>query len=100
MTIQPSQDLSDLSVNELYSVYLAIARCDHLWRRKSLYGGNEPPKGQCDLRPLGREQFVQRFEKAKTFVGGELMLRQRLAKQVAAYSIDLKEVLQSSRLAS
>ena len=98
MAIESHQEMADLTVDELYLVYLAIAQCDHQWRRQSLYGGRQLPKNQCDLRPLDREQFVQRFKKAKTFVGGELMLRQRLARQAATYDIDLSTALSAPKV--
>ena len=97
MSIESSDDLLTLSVEELYAVYLAIAEQDHIWRMQSLYGGALPPQVHSLPRALERDEFEQRISKARTFVGGELMLRQRLARQASAYNVDVRAVISQYR---
>ena len=100
MAIQPLANLADLSIAELYRVYLAIARSDHKWRVQAVYGNGDPPAGHCELRPIAYEQFEERFAKAQSLVQGEQLFRQRLARQAAAYRVDVTAELASIRKAA
>ncbi len=93
MAINSLADLSDLSFTELYAVYLAIARSDHQWRVQTLHGQQRPPLGYVEFRPLSESQFHDRLKKAQTIAGGESMLRSRLARQAAAYEVDVEAEL-------
>lgn len=100
MAIQSLADLSGLSFTELYAVYLAIARSDHDWRVQTLYGQAGPPTGHVQFRPLSEQQFRDRVEKAQTICGGDSMLRSRLARQAAAYHVDVRAELAQLRQAA
>ena len=93
MPFESLHDLSTLSSDELYMVYLAIARADHQWRVRALYGDTAPPAGHNEFRPLSRELFSERLATAKTMVGGESVLRQRLSRQAAAYGVNVEAEL-------
>lgn len=97
MAIDALTDLSDLSCTELYTVYLAIARSDHQWRLETMYGGQKPPQGRVEFRPLSEQQFRDRLSQAQAIAGGELMLRGRLARQAAAYDVDVPAELAQFR---
>ncbi len=45
MAIEGLQDLSQLTVEELYAVYVDIAESDLIWRRRAMYGDTQPPPG-------------------------------------------------------
>ncbi len=96
MAIQSLQDLSNLSISELYTVYLGIARADHKWRVRAMYGDQPRPIGHSVFRPLPLVHFAQRLEAAQGIVGGERSLRSRLARQAAAYRIDIQAELNPS----
>lgn len=100
MAIESLTDLTGLSFAELYAVYLAIARSDHQWRVRTLYGDAEPPLGHVEFRPLSESQFNQRLEMARTIPGGETLLRCRLARQAAAYQVDVQAELRPERQAA
>lgn len=100
MPIDTLHDLTDLSSTELYVVYLAIARADHRWRVRTLYGDAERPAGHTEFRPLSNEQFEARLEVAKTLTNGESMFRQRLSRQAAAYRVDVGDELYRLRPAA
>ena len=89
MAIQLQDDLSDLSLEQLYRVYLAIAEADHRWRLRAFHGDHAPPAGQCLLRPLQLEQFRDRLDTSRAVTGGESSFRQRLSRQAAAYGVRL-----------
>lgn len=91
MPIDSLHDLTQFDSEELYAVYLAIARADHQWRVRTLYGDEGSPAGHAEFRPLTIEQFDQRVDAANRIVGGDAMLRQRLARQAAAYNVDIGE---------
>ena len=91
MAIDTLVDLSGLSVDELYAVYLAIAQSDHQWRLRTLYGEQLPPRGHNEFRPLSEQQFQQRLDMARTIPEGESLLRQRLARQAAAYDVNVRQ---------
>ena len=100
MAFDKLADLSDLSCGQLYVVYLAIARSDHHWRLRARYGQATPPSGHAEFRPLAEAQFVDRLQKAQTIAGGEAILRGRLARQAAAYQVDVAaELAQLQRAA-
>jgi hypothetical protein len=100
MAIDTLVDLSGLSVDELYAVYLAIARSDHQWRLRTLYGEQLPPRGHAEFRPLSEQQFQQRLEMARTILDGETLLRRRLARQAAAYNVDVQQAKTQLRRAA
>ena len=89
MPINPLHDLSGLDSNELYVIYLAIARADHQWRSSAMYNNATPPVGHSVFRPLTIQQFDDRLLAARSLAGGESMLRQRLSRQAAAYGVDV-----------
>ncbi len=93
MAIEGLQDLSQLTVVELYAVYVEIAKSDFKWRRKAMYGDTQPPPGHSEIRPLPFDLFHQRFLAAQTTVGGESRLRQRLSRQAAAYRVDVNSAV-------
>ncbi len=97
MAIQSLQDLSGLSLSELYTVYLAIARADHQWRIRAMYGDQARPIGHSVFRPLPLAHFAQRLEAAQGIMGGEQSLRGRLSRQAAAYRIDIQAELNGTR---
>lgn len=89
MAIEGLQDLSELTVLELYAVYVDVAESDLNWRRKAMYGDTRPPSGHSEFRPLPFDLFLQRFLAVQTTAGGEARLRQRLSRQAAAYRVDV-----------
>ena len=93
MAIESLADLSDLSWEQLYAVYLAIAKNDHSWRLQTMYGDEPVPQGHAEFRPLSQLQFNERISRAQGIAGGESMLRVRLARQAAAYQVDVPGVL-------
>ncbi len=100
MPIDSLQDLSGLNSSELYAVYLAIALADHKWRLQTIYGQSSPPPGHCEFRPLKVDQFDARLTKARTLSDGEAMFRARLARQAAAYRVDVSAELSRIRQAA
>lgn len=89
MAIEGLQDLSQLTVVELYMVYVGVAESDFNWRRRAMYGDTPPPPGHCEFRPLPFNLFRHRFLAAQSTVGGDTRLRQRLSRQAAAYRVDV-----------
>lgn len=100
MPIELQHDLSSLNLSELYTVYLAIALADHKWRVRTMYGDVAPLAGHHEFRPLAIEQFDARIDSARTMVGGESLLRQRLARQASAYRVDVDTELSRMRQAA
>lgn len=86
------QDLSGFSVEQLYDVYLAIAKADWKWRRTAVYGAAEPPPGHAMFRPLSFDVFALRMKSAASIVHGEQTLQNRLARQAAAYKVDVAAI--------
>ena len=89
MAIEGLKDLAQLSVVELYAVYVDIAESDLNWRRRAMYGDTQPLAGHSVFRPLPFEVFVERFHAAQKTTDGEAILRQRLSRQAAAYRVDI-----------
>lgn len=89
MAINGLKDLSRLNVGQLYAVYLGIARADWMWRRVAVYGVAEPPPGHASFRPLPFHVFEQRMTSAASVLRGDETLRRRLARQAAAYGVDV-----------
>ncbi len=89
MAIGPLPDVSSFSVDQLYDLYFALAEKDHAFRLQSLYGSVAPPPGHCTFRPLSRKGFTQRVLHYDSLEGGRIgrSLRQRLARQAAAYGV-------------
>lgn len=100
MAIQSLYDLSELAEDELYAVYLAIAQADHRLRVASQYGTAPPPTGHWEFRPLAQDQFLARLESSRRLAGGELLFRQRLARQATVYGIDVPAVMMRLRTAA
>lgn len=100
MAIESLPDLSGLSVGELYAVYLAVANADHQWRLQALYGTAEPPLGHSELHQLPITEFENRFHLAQSIAHGEEMMRARIARQAAAYKINVSDVLARLRQAA
>ena len=93
MAIEGLQDLSLLTVEELYAVYVDVAASDSDWRRKTMYGDTQPPPGHSEIRPLPFDLFHQRFLVAQGTAGGEARIRQRLSRQAAAYRVDVESAV-------
>ena len=93
MAIEIQHDLSNLTVDELYVVYRAVAIADHQMRTEALYGDVKPPPGHYEHRPLPRADFGERFRAAERLVGGPANFRGRLARQAAAYRVDTVAVI-------
>ncbi len=93
MSISLLHDFSVLDLNELYAVYVAIARADHQWCARAMYGDTTPPFGHSIFRPLSQNQFTARLTAAQELAGGESLLRQRLSRQAAAYRVDVEAEL-------
>ncbi len=93
------QDLSGYSVKQLYDVYMAVAEADWKWRRTAVYGATEPPPGHAMFRPLSFDVFAQRIETAGTMEDGDASLRDRLARQAAAYRVDVVASARTARAA-
>lgn len=100
MAIESLKDLSSLSLTELYTVYVAIAKADHRWRIRAMYGDQARPQGHSEFRPLPMHHFAERFAAAEKIVGGDRSLRGRLARQAAAYKIDVDSELRRLRVAA
>jgi hypothetical protein len=98
MPIQLRHDLSDLTAEQLFKIYLAIADADRRWRIRSSHGDQQPADRCCDWSPLRREQFLQRVEQSRLVAQGEQMLRQRLARQAATYRVDVESVLRRDEI--
>ncbi len=92
MAIGPLMDVSSFTVDEIYDLYLAIAEKDHAFRLQSLYGDVPPPNGHCEFRPLSRESFSQRVKLYDSIENGQIgrSLRNRLARQAAAYGVQIQ----------
>lgn len=93
MAIEGLPDLSQLTVLELYAVYVDVAESDFDWRRKAMYGDTQPPPGHSEFRPIPFDLFHQRFLAAQNTVGDETRLRQRLSRQAAAYRVDVESAV-------
>lgn len=100
MAIQSRHDLSLLNVDQLYAVYLAVAQADHRMRTEALYGSSEPPPGHYEHRPLPRSDFEERLRLAGRMAGGDVGFRGRIARQAAAYEVDVPAVLDHLRVAA
>lgn len=95
-------DVSSFTIDEIYDLYYAIAEKDHAFRMQSLYGAASPPVGHCEFRPLCRESFTQRIRHYDTLDGGQIgrSLRDRLARQAAAYGVEYQSTQQVRRRAA
>lgn len=93
VAIEGLKDLSKLNVTQLYAVYLGIARADWMWRRVAVYGVAEPPPGHASFRPLPYDVFEQRMKSAESVLRGDETLRGRLARQAAAYGVDVEAAI-------
>lgn len=102
MAIGPLMDVSSFTIDEIYDLYYAIAEKDHAFRLQSLYGADAPPVGHCMFRPLGRESFTQRIRHYDSIDGGQIgrSLRNRLARQAAAYGVEYKSTQAELRRAA
>ncbi|WP_145176532.1 hypothetical protein [Rubripirellula lacrimiformis] len=85
--------MSNLSVEQLYSVYLAVARADWLWRRRAVYGATTPPPGHAEFRPLAFPVFKLRMDTVASVLRGDTILRERLSRQASAYGIDIASAM-------
>lgn len=99
VAIKGLEDLVGLDVDQLYAVYLGIARADWNWRRMATYGKAEPPPGHAQFRPLPFAVFEQRMVAAEQTVGGGSVLRQRLSRQAAAYGVCVDEACDENTVA-
>lgn len=92
MAIEGLQDLSSMEVTELYAVYREIAESDRNWRLRTLHGDDKPDV-EAAFRPLSFDLFRERFEAACRLDHGESMFRERLARQAAAYAVDVDSAI-------
>ncbi|MCM2371991.1 hypothetical protein [Aporhodopirellula aestuarii] len=101
MAIGPLVDVTSFTVDQLYDLYYAVAEKDHAFRLQSLYGEVPPPVGHCVFRPLSREGFTQRVLHYDSLDGGQIgrSLRNRLARQAAAYGVKVSKVTSTKRAA-
>ncbi len=83
------QEISPLhgSVDDLYAVYLEIAKRDHSVRIAALYGKQAPPPGHTPFRPLPREHFDARFYSSTQVAGGETIFRRQLSRLARVYGV-------------
>lgn len=102
MAIGPLMDVSSLTIDEIYDLYYAIAEKDHAFRLRSLYGVDAPPAGHCVFRPLCRDSFTHRVRHYDSLDGGQIgrSLRERLARQAAAYGVEYEPAEQELRRAA
>jgi len=75
------------SIQDLYAVYVEIAKRDHACRRAALYGKQTPPPGHTPFRPIPFEHFETRFRAASAVAGGEGIFRRQLARQAQVYGV-------------
>ncbi|TWU19703.1 hypothetical protein [Allorhodopirellula heiligendammensis] len=95
-------DVSSFTIDEIYDLYYAIAEKDHAFRLQSLYGNEAPPVGHCEFRPLCRESFKRRIDHYDALDQGQIgrSLRERLARQAAAYGVEYQVARKSLRRAA
>ena len=90
MAFSHSLDVSSITPERLYDLYLDVAGRDHQFRIASQYGDSPPRTGHCEFRPLSAATFVARvnqYDSMDNEVG--LALRKRLSRQAIAYGVDL-----------
>jgi len=89
MTQQANDAERLLGEHELYAVYLEVARRDHAWRRRALYGEHTPPESHSPFRPLSETLFQQRRHAACLAPQGALRFQQQLLRRAHYYQVDL-----------
>lgn len=100
MAISHAPDLTSLTADRLYDLYLSVAEKDHEFRIRSQYGDTPPPTGHCEFRPLSRSTFTARvgqYDGLDHQIGSAL--RQRLSRQAIAYGVDPQPFLQGFQAA-
>ena len=101
MTQTASQSAaSPLSLNDLYAVYLEVARRDHAWRISAMYGQTPPPAGHSPLRLLPFEDFRERYEAALRVPGGHAVFEGQMLRRARAYGVDVQAALGNTRRAA
>src|SRR6056297_825740 len=71
VAIRGLRDLSNLSLGQLYAVYVGVAKADWNWRRRAAHGSVEPPPGHSGFRPLPFAVFEHRVQAAQTLAHGD-----------------------------
>ncbi len=100
MAIGPLQNLIGLETDDLYLVYVAVARADHRHRISAMYGDAGPPPGHAPFRVVSRDCFTQRMQLAAQLHGGQASLLGRLSRQAAAYGVDIPAEIARQRQAA
>ena len=93
MAIRGLRDLSNLSLGQLYAVYVGVAQADWNWRCRAAHGTAVPPPGRSGFRPLPFAVFEHRVQAARAMAHGDRTLRNRLARQAAAYRVDVEALI-------
>ena len=89
-----------LGLDDLYALYLEVARRDHAWRIRALYGEVAPPEGHTPLRLLSMLHFRERYEAALRVPGGHTVFEAQMLRRARAYGIDVRSALSSLRRAA
>ena len=89
-----------LALNDLYAIYLEVARRDHAWRIHALYGETQRPAGHTPLRLLPMEHFRQRYEAALRTPNGHAVFEAQMLRRARAYGVDIQAALGSLRRAA
>lgn len=92
-TARPSQRL--LNEQELFVIYLEVARADHAWRCRSFYGDQTPPEGHTPFRPLNAAIFAERFRGACMLADGHQRFQAQLLRRASFYKVDTAQALRA-----
>ncbi len=93
MTQQAMSSQHLLSETELYLVYLEVARRDHDWRIRALYGDQQRPESHTPFRPLSESVFLQRRQAVANLLQGPLRFQQQLLRRAHYYRVDVPQLL-------
>ncbi|QEG38476.1 hypothetical protein [Roseimaritima ulvae] len=93
MTQQAMSSQHLLSETELYMVYLEVARRDHDWRIRALYGEKQRPASHTPFRPLSESVFQQRRQAVANLLQGPLRFQQQLLRRAHYYRVDVQQLL-------
>ncbi len=93
MTQQATSPQPVLSEDQLYSVYLEVARRDHDWRIRALYGDQQRPVSHTPFRPLCQNVFHQRRRAAYQVPQGAERFQQQLLRRAYYYRVDVSQAI-------
>lgn len=93
MTQTAPQSQRLLNEQELFAIYLEVARADHAWRRRSFYGDQTPPESHTPFRPLNAAIFSERFRGACTLADGHQRFQAQLLRRASFYKVDTAQAL-------